>query len=210
MGGKHSRQRQHVFLYIACWLSVWLVIAGCTHSHNPGEEEQIVDVHQRSSAAIAPAPLHIPGEEEQLVVQAKSSFAKSDFTTSITLWREILERFPDAQGDQAVYVMGMVYAFPEYPEANYDTSLNLFKMLIKEYPQSVYITQAKIWISILERTIEKEKEVEEKNRKTKLLENRLKADDKKIRQLLNQIKRLKEIDLGIEEKKRKSLSTNGQ
>ncbi|MBW2641149.1 MAG: hypothetical protein JRE10_13590 [Deltaproteobacteria bacterium] len=83
-------------------------------------------------------------------------------------------------------------------------------MLIKEYPESVYITQSKIWISILERTIEKEKEVEEKNRKAELLENQLKAEDKKIRQLLNQIKRLKEIDLGIEEKKRKSLPESGQ
>jgi hypothetical protein len=43
-----------------------------------------------------------------------------------------------------------------------------------------------------------------------LLENQLKAEDKKIRQLLNQIKRLKEIDLGIEEKKRNSLPKNAQ
>jgi hypothetical protein len=193
MGGKQSRQRQHVFLYIACWLSVWLVAAGCTRLHHPGE---------------GCARLHNPGEEEKLVVQAKSSFAKSDFTTSITHWREILERFPDTQGDQALYAMGLAYAFPEYPDANYDTSLNLFKMLIKKYPESVFITQAKIWISVLERTIEKEKEVEEKNTKIELLENQLKAEDKKIRKLLNQIKRLKEIDLGIEEKKRNSLPKN--
>lgn len=183
MGRKHSRQRQHVFLYIACWLSVWLVAAGCTQLHNIREDEQ-------------------------LVVQAKSSFVKSDFTTSINRWREILERFPDTQGDQALYAMGLAYAFPEYPEANFERSLDLFKMLIREYPKSVYITQSKIWISILERNIEKEKEVEEKNTKIELLENQLKAEDKKIRQLLNQIKRLKEIDLGIEEKKRNSLPKN--
>jgi hypothetical protein len=195
MGRKHSRQRQHVFLYIACWLSVWLVFAGCSRLHHPAEGY---------------AHLNNSGEEEQLVVQAKSSFAKNDFTTSITRWREILERFPDTRGDQALYAMGLAYAFPEYPDANYQTSLNLFKMLIKEYPESVYITQSKIWISILERTIEKEKEVEEKNRKANLLENQLKAEHKKIGELLNQIKRLKEIDLGIEEKKRKSLPENGQ
>jgi outer membrane protein assembly factor BamD (BamD/ComL family) len=195
MGGKHSWKRQHVFLYITCWLSVWFVIAGCAQSHNPDEGR---------------IRLHTPDEEEQLVVQAKSSFAKSDFTTSVTRWREILERFPDTQGDKALYAMGLTYAFAEYPDANYDTSLNLFKMLIKQYPESVYITQAKIWISILERTIEKEKEVEEKNRKTELLENQLKAEETKTRQLLNQIKSLKEIDLGIEEKKRNSLPKNIQ
>jgi hypothetical protein len=154
------------------------------------------------------AHLNNSGEEEQLVVQAKSSFAKNDFTTSVTRWREILDSFPDTYGDQALYAMGLAYAFPEYPEANYQRSLNLFKMLIREYPESVFITEAKIWISILERTIEKEKEVEGKNTKIELLENQLKAEDKKIRQLLNQIKRLKEIDLGIEEKKRNSLPKN--
>jgi hypothetical protein len=183
MGRKHSRQRQHVFLYIACWLSVWLVAAGCTRLH---------DIR----------------EEEKLVVQAKSAFAKSDFTTSITRWREILARFPDTQGDQALYVMGLAYAFPETPDASYETSLNLFKMLIREYPESVFITQAKIWISILERTIEKEKEVDGKNTRIDLLENQLKTEHKKIRELLNQIKSLKEIDLGIEEKKRTSLPEN--
>lgn len=195
MGGKHSWKRQHVFLYIACWLSVWFVIAGCAQFHNPDEGR---------------TQLPNPDGEEQLVVQAKLSFAKNDFTTSVTRWREILERFPDTQGDKALYAMGLTYAFAEYPDANYDTSLNLFKMLIKNYPESVYITQAKIWISILERTIEKEKEVEEKNRKTELLENQLKAEKTKIRQLLNQIKKLKEIDLGIEEKKRNSLPKNVQ
>jgi len=192
MGRKHSRQRQHVFLYITCWLSVWLVAAGCTRLHNISKEEQ-----------------HI-SEEEQLVVKAKSSFDNSDFTTSISLWREILERYPHTQGDQALYAMGLSYAFPEYPDANYETSLNLFKMLIRKYPESGYITRAKILISVLERTIEKEKEVEEKNRKTELLEEELKTEHKKIGELLNQIKRLKEIDLGIEEKKRKSLPKNGK
>lgn len=185
MGRKHSRQRQHIFLYIACGLSLWLVGAGCTHLQ----------------------PL---GEEEKLVFQAKSSFAKSDFTTSMIYWREILERFPDTQGDRALYAMGLAYASPEYPDANYQTSLSHFKMLIREYPESALKTQAKIWTSILERTIEKEKEVDQKNTKVDLLEKQLKAEHKKIGELLNQIKSLKEIDLGIEEKKRKSLPENGQ
>lgn len=187
MGRKHSRQRQHVLFYIACWLSVWLVAAGCTRLHNISEKKQ-----------------HI-SEEERLVVQAKSSFAKRDFKTSITRWRVILERFPDTQGDQALYAMGLAYAFPETPDASYETSLNLFKMLIRQYPESVFITQAKIWISVLERTIEKKKEVDEKNTRIDLLENQLKTEHKKRRELLNQIKSLKEIDLGIEERKRTSL-----
>ena len=88
--------------------------------------------------------------------------------------------------------------------------MNLFKTLIREYPESVFINQAKIWTHILDNSIKKEEEIDKKNRKIELLKNKLKAEDKKIRDLTNQIKRLKEIDLGIEEKKRKILPEDGQ
>ena len=51
--------------------------------------------------------------------------------------------------------------------------------------------------------------IEKKNREIELLKNKIKAEDKKIRDLTNQIKGLKEVDLGIEEKKRKILPENG-
>jgi len=182
MGRKYSRQRQHFFLYFACWLSLLLVGAGCI-------------------------PLHNPGEKEKLLLQAKSSFAKNDFTKSMAYWREILERFPNTRGDQALYAMGLVYAFPKYPDVNYETSMNFFQRLIREYPESVLINEAKIWTSVLGRSIETQKEID---KKIILLENELKTKDKKIKNLSNQIKSLKEIDLGIEEKKRKILPENGQ
>jgi hypothetical protein len=43
-----------------------------------------------------------------------------------------------------------------------------------------------------------------------LLENELGTEKKQIINLQNQIKRLKEIDLGIEEKKREALPAIGQ
>jgi hypothetical protein len=154
--------------------------------------------------------LHKPGQEEKLLLQAEFSSDNSDFTKFVADWREILERFPNTRGDQALYVMGMAYAFPKNPDANYETSMNLFKTLIREYPGSVFINQAKIWTHILDNSIKKEKEIDRKNREIELLKNKLKAEDKKIRDLTNQIKRLKEIDLGIEEKKRKILPEDGQ
>ena len=185
MGRKHSRQRQHFFLYIACWLSLSLVGAGCTL-------------------------LHKPGEEEKLLLQAESSSDNSDFTKFVADWKEILERFPNTHGDQALYVMGLAYAFPKNPDANYETSKNFFKKLIREYPKSVFKSQATIWISLLNQILENKHEIDKKNKQIALLENDLQAGNKKIRNLQNQIKRLKEIDLGIEEKKRKILPKNGQ
>ena len=196
MGRKHSRQRKHFFLYFACWLSFSLTSAGCAPLHKPYGGEQL--------------PLQTPSEEKQLLLRAKSSFTRGDFLTSIKENQEILNRFPEKYGDHALYAMGLIYAYPEYPDANYETSLTFFKKLIREYPESGFKNQAKIWISILNQITENEKEMDKNKKQIDLLENALKSEKKQIKNLQNQIKGLKEIDLGIEEKKREALPEIGQ
>ena len=196
MGRKHFRQRKHVFLYFACWLSFSLAGTGCAPFHIPDGGEQL--------------PLQKPSAEKQLLLRAKSSFARGDFLTSIKENQEILTRFPQKYGDHALYAMGLIYAYPEYPDADHETSMTYFNKLIREYPESVFKTQAKIWISILNQTTENEKEMDNKRKQIDLLEKALKSEKKQINNLQNQIKRLKEIDLGIEEKKREALPEIGQ
>ena len=196
MGRKHSRQRKYFFLYVACWLSFSLAVAGCApfQTFYGGEQH----------------PLESTSEENQLLLRAKSSFARGDFLTSIKENQEILNRFPEKYGDQALYAMGLIYAYPEYPDANYETALTFFKKLIGEYPESVLKNQARIWTSILNQASINEKERDKNKKQIDLLEKALKAEKKQIKNLQNQIKRLKEIDLGIEEKKREALPEIGQ
>jgi outer membrane protein assembly factor BamD (BamD/ComL family) len=89
-------------------------------------------------------------------------------------------------------------------------SMAFFKKLIREYPESVFKNQAKIWISILNQAAENEKEMDKKKNRIDLLENALNVEKKQIKRLKNQMKRLKEIDLGIEEKKREALPEIGE
>ncbi len=196
MGKKHSRQRKHFFLYLACWLSFSLAGAGCAPFNKPYGGEQL--------------PLQKPSEEKQLLLRAKSSFARGDFLTSIKENQEILNRFPEKYGDHALYAMGLIHAYPEYPDANYETSLTFFQKLIRDYPESVFKNQAKIWISILNQAAENETAMDKKSKQIDRLKNALKAEKKQIKNLQNQIKGLKEIDLGIEEKKREALPEIGQ
>ncbi|HAY40186.1 MAG TPA: hypothetical protein DCY53_13120, partial [Desulfobacteraceae bacterium] len=89
-------------------------------------------------------------------------------------------------------------------------SIHFFKKLVKEYPQSVFKDKAKIWIWLLNQNMDYAEKVDKKNKRIDLLENELKTEKKEIINLQNQIKRLKEIDLGIEEKKREALPAIGQ
>ena len=196
MGRKYSRQRKHFFLYIACWISFLLAGTGCTPYYNLYNDEPFsFDQHS---------------EANQLLLEAKLSFSSGDFLTSLKKNQEMLNRFPQKYGSHALYMMGLIYANPEYTYVNYDISIHFFKKLVKEYPESVFKDKAKIWIWLLNQNMDYAEKVDKKNKRIDWLENELKTGKKEIINLQNQIKRLKEIDLGIEEKKREALPAIGK
>ncbi len=196
MGRKYSRKRKHFFLYITCWISFLLAGTGCSPYYNQYDEE--------------PLTFFQYNEANQLLFQAKSSFSDGDFLTSFKKNQEILNRFPQQYGDHALYMIGMIYANPEYTYINYEISIHFFKKLVKEYPKSVFINKAKIWIWLLNQNIDYAKKIDEKNKRNDFLENKLRTEKKEIINLQNQIKRLKEIDLGIDKKKREALPAIGK
>ena len=196
MGRKYSRKRKHFFLYIACWISLLLAGTGCTPYYNLINDD--------------PFSFSQYSEANQLLIQAKSSFASGDFLTSLKKNQEMLNRFPQTYGEHALYMMGMIYANPEYTYVNYDISIHFFQKLVKEYPESVFKNRAEIWISLLNQNTDYAKTIDEKNKRVSFLENKLGIEKKEIINLQNQIKRLKEIDLGIEERKREALPEIGK
>jgi len=196
MGGKYSRQRKHFFLYIACWISLLLAGTGCVPYYNLYNDE--------------PFSFDQYGEANHLLLEAKLSFSSGDFLTSLKKNQEMLTRFPQKYGSHALYMMGLIYANPEYTYVSYDISIHFFKKLVKEYPESVFKDKAKIWIWLLNQNMDYAEKNDKKNKRIDLLENELKTEKKEIINLQNQIKRLKEIDLGIEEQKREALPAIGQ
>jgi len=196
MGRKYSRQRKHFFLYIACWISLLLAGTGCAPYYNLYNDE--------------PFSFDQYSEANQLLLEAKLSFSSGDFLTSLKKNQEMLSRFPQKYGSHALYMMGLIYANPENTYVNYEISIHFFKKLVKEYPDSVFKDKAKIWIWLLNQNMDYAEKVDKRNKRIDLLENELKTEKKEIINLQNQIKRLKEIDLGIEEKKREALPAIGQ
>ena len=196
MGRKYSRKRKHFFLYIACWISFLLAGTGCVPYYNLYNDD--------------PFSFQQNSEANQLLLEAKLSFSSGDFLTSLKKNQEMLNRFPQKYGSHALYMMGMIYANPENTYVNYEISIHFFKKLVKEYPESVFKDKAKIWIWLLNQNMDYAEKVDKKNKRIDLLENELETEKKEIINLQNQIKRLKEIDLGIEEKKREALPAIGQ
>ena len=116
--------------------------------------------------------------------KANKIMIKGEFEKSLDNNKEVLRLFPQMLGDQAHYQMGLNYAHPENPNMDYQKAIEIFQSIIVEYPKSELRDEATIWILSLRKFSE---------------------NSERINELENQIKKLKEIDLGIEEKKRISL-----
>ena len=97
---------------------------------------------------------------------------------------EILRSGQVDHADEALYLMGVIYAHPKNPGASLNRSIESFQILIKKHPQSDRRQEAVAWISKL---------------------RKIRTMEKEILDLKDQIDKLKKIDLGIEEKKRRNL-----
>jgi hypothetical protein len=112
-------------------------------------------------------------------------------------------------GDEALYIMGLIYIHPGNHDQDYGTSLKLFQRLKHEFPESLLRDDAEVWIVVIQTVADKNEEIgtlhdelvqakkriKEKNRRTRVLES-------EVEDLKGQIERLKKVDLGIDEKKR--------
>lgn len=61
--------------------------------------------------------------------------------------------------DQALFNMGLIYASTNNAKRDYRKSMAMFQRVVKEYPQSPLVPQARTWVGVLD-VIEKSKEVD--------------------------------------------------
>lgn len=126
----------------------------------------------------------------------QSLLARRDFEGSLKEHQKALSlsgRNPP--GDEALFQIGLIYAHPENSKKDYEKSLDQFKRLIKDYPQSPRIDEARIWAGILQ-----------ENQKLKHANDRLGQANEKLNQTIENLNQLiqksKQVDIEIEEKKR--------
>ncbi len=208
MGSKRTWNWQHIYLYLACCLILISVFTGCGHFPCLYPDKE--------------------GQAERYFTRAAKLMEKGDYEASIAEIKRVMLLFPNRLESQGLFLMGLVYMHPENPGRDYKKSLECFITLggNRKLEKSRTKTEALIYRNLLEELIGKNKEIKKlkhkiKSLKTKLMEQKKNTDKSKnqqkdlhsrikklktrIKGLTDQIKDLKEIDLGIEEKKRKSL-----
>ena len=213
MGTKQTRRRKYLFLHLACLGLLPFVIFGCLHFSKKQQGQQLLD----------------EGLDKMADRQYEDSMAKS---------LTVLDSYPQSLADQALFLIGLLYADPQNPNQNYEKSLGSFNKILNEFSESRLRHQAQLWVLIIGDVIDKERKIGilnkknlalqkiveqhkkeitvlQKNIETKKnvdliasLEKTIDEQKQEIAQLQDQIEKLKRVDLGIEEKKQKILQQN--
>jgi len=143
---KRIRERQYILLCITGLILLSLVSCAPVKETVIIKEKEICSHHEFLQALATPG----------------------DFETALKRNQEVLSISPKSPpGDEALFNMGLVYAHPENPKKDYKKSVGLFKRLLKEFPRSTLIEEARVWIGVLEdieKSMKVDIEIEEKKK----------------------------------------------
>ena len=203
MGGKHRKNRQHLLFYGACLLIVLIISEGCII---PTRRVQVLP------------------EGGTPIDRASMMAGKGNYDGALSAYSKIARSYPGVSpGDRALFEMGLIWAYPDNPKKNHEEALKYFKRLLHDFPGSPLKNEAGAWVETLSKIAQRDGQI--KNLEGKILSHIEKVDTLKkqikssqdscqekiesyqeqIRSCQEQISALKEIDIGIEEKKRKGL-----
>jgi tetratricopeptide (TPR) repeat protein len=188
MGGKQTRRRQHFSLLIAGLI----FLAGCT----AGKIEKVPE-------RVEKPPVRDEARETLALAQKLLASGEYDAATQLTQKALLLSgRKPPA--DEALFQLGLLYAHFKNPGKDYPKALNHFRKLIEDHPQSPWAERAQVWMALLQENETAHKlmnKMREENFTSTQTIKKLKEDNDNLTEV---IQKLKQIDIEIEEKKKKT------
>ena len=158
MGRKRTRTGKYLCLFLASM--IFLSIAGCAILKEKETERKPSDY----------------------LLTAQKLLDQGDYEGSLKENLKVLSLYSNVPpGDEALFNKGLIYTHYGYAKRDYKKSLDIFKRLVKMFPQSPFAGQAKMWIGILQENERLNREVEELN---------------------TTIKKSKQVDIELDEKKK--------
>ncbi len=150
---------------------------------------------------------------------ARNLTNQGNYEGALKAYGDVVSLFPgDPPGDRAMFHMGLIWSRPDNPQKNYEKALACYERLPVEFPGSTYKDKAVVWTNVINELLRFEAKAEGLEAEVRTLKKRLGGSRKKINALrteldgskkkINVLKTrlnaLKEIDIGIEEKKMKN------
>jgi len=86
-----------------------------------------------------------------LLARNQKLWAQNDFDRAMEENQAVLAKYghkPPA--DEALYALGFIFAQTNNPKKDYNKSILFFRRLVKEFPQSLRVEEARAWVQMLE------------------------------------------------------------
>jgi tetratricopeptide (TPR) repeat protein len=155
--------------------------------------------------------MEVERKAQEYLIRARELFDQGDFAGSLKENQKVLSCCDNTtHGDEALFNAGLIYAHYGYTKRDYKESLEFFKRLVKVFPQSPLAGQAKMWIRMLQENEKLNKKIGELDRivreskeENEGLNRKIEDLNRKIEELNRTIKNSKQIDIEIDEKKKK-------
>ena len=178
MGAKRPRRGQPFFLHFTCWLILAFTAIACLHVSGSRQGE-----------------LHL--------ASARDLLAGGDYQGALMEnYRVLANDAPDLT-DRALFQIGLIYAHPKNPDRNYPAALESFQRIVHQFPESPLSQDAEIWSRVIGLIIDQQKQAHLLWENNAILEKQVQTQKQKISRLIDQLEKLKNIDIKIEEKKSK-------
>jgi hypothetical protein len=100
--------------------------------------------------------------------------------------------------DVALFNLGFVYAYEASPYRNLDKAATYFEDLVNRYPESPYALPGKAWRALILERLTLEGDL-------RTVKTHLRGRDATIRMLQEQLQRLRELEIEMQEKERELL-----
>jgi tetratricopeptide (TPR) repeat protein len=169
MGGKRAGKGKQIHLCIA--ILIFLSPLAC--ALNKSADTTIMGIKIRGSKG---------DEAREHLTLGRKYLAQGNYGNALKEHEQVISLAGDnSPADESLLYMGVIYAHPANPAKDYGKSIFYWRKLIRDYPQSLLVEQAKAIIGILQ----------ENDKLNRMIER-----------LNTIIEESKKVDIGIEQKKR--------
>ncbi|RJR41040.1 MAG: hypothetical protein C4576_18870 [Desulfobacteraceae bacterium] len=86
---------------------------------------------------------------KELLKESELSMQAGDYRTALAKNMEVYQTYREWLGDKALFQIGLLYACPDNPGADYEKAITSFETLAAEFPDSPFKTPAEVCVSIL-------------------------------------------------------------
>jgi tetratricopeptide (TPR) repeat protein len=180
MGRKQSGRRKQICLCVA--ILIFLTPLSCTFSE-----------------IMRTRTVNATGDEAWThLVLARKCLARGDYGSALRENEKVISLAgKNLPVDEPLLNIGVIYAHPANPARDYEKSQASFRRLIRDYPESPLIEQAKTMVGL-------QQENDKLNHTVDRLSNTIDELKKTVAKLNTVIDELKNVDIGVDQKKREN------